>query len=171
MKVQIDVKELIALLGLLQGDRSQRVRRTERPRILMTRPAFDQAVAMLASRQPEFAVFLLGPQGHPAITHVVPDTTGEGTPSSFRVGAKRINEVLSQFTPLGLDGKGFWHSHPPGSDRLSNGDLAYVQRLFANPKNDVREVVMPITSDGLVYPFVVRRDNPREALAAELVLF
>jgi proteasome lid subunit RPN8/RPN11 len=137
----------------------------------MTRPAYDEAIKALSSREPEFAVFLLGPKDHPAVTHVVSDTTGEGTPVSFRVGAKRLNEVLKAYAPLGLDGKGFWHSHPAGSERLSDGDLAFVQRLFANPKNDIREVVMPITSGGLVFPFVVRRDNPHTALAAEFVLF
>jgi hypothetical protein len=35
----------------------------------------------------------------------------------------------------------------------------------------VREVVMPVTSGGLVFPFVVRRDRPHEALAADLEVF
>src|SRR5438067_966546 len=132
MKIQIEAAELAALVGLIGGVRkpSKPRTRTRSPRILMTRPAYDQAVAALASRPPEFAVFLLGPKDHPAVTHVVPDTTGEGTPASFRVGAKRLNEVLRQYAPLGLDGKGFWHSHPDGSDRLSAGDLSFVQRLF-----------------------------------------
>jgi hypothetical protein len=136
----------------------------------MTRPAHDQAAAVLASREPEFAVFLLGPRDHPLVTHVVPDTTGEGTPTSFRVGARRLTDVLRQYAPLGLDGKGFWHSHPPGSDRLSPADLAFVAKLFANPKNECREVLMPITTGGVVFPYVVRRDCPDQALAADLVL-
>jgi proteasome lid subunit RPN8/RPN11 len=171
MKIEFDVGELLPLLGpLLDAFRPRPLPRPT-PEILMTRPAYDLAVAALASRPPEFAVFLLGPRDHPLVTHVVPDTTGEGTPGSFRVGAKRLNEVLKQYAPLGLDGKGFWHSHPDGCDRLSAGDLAFVGKLFANPKNDAREVLMPITSGGRVFPFVVRRDRPNEGTAAEFVLF
>ena len=137
----------------------------------MTHTAYDQAVAALASRAPEFAVFLIGPCNHPAVTHIIPDTTGQGTPGSFRVGAKRPNEVLRQYVPLGLEGKGFWHSHPVGCERLSEGDLAFVRTLFANPKNDAHEILMPISSGGQVFPFVVRRDRTSEGTAADFVLF
>lgn len=166
MKIELTAAEFRQFFGRARG----RSRPSRRPQILMTTTAYDQAVAALQSCEPEFAVFLLGPRNHPAITHVVPDTTGEGTPASFRIGAKRMNEVLRQFAPLGLDGKGFWHSHPQGNDRLSDGDLAYVAKLFANPKNDAHEVVMPICSGGLVFPYVVRRDRPGKGLPADIVL-
>jgi len=171
MKIEFDVGELVPFVRPLLDALSPSPLLRPRPQILITRPAYDTALAALASRAPEFAVFLLGPRDHPAVTHVVPDTTGEGAPGSFRVGAKRLNEVLKQYAPLGLDGKGFWHSHPDGCDQLSEGDLAFVGKLFANPNNDAREIVMPITSGGRVFPFVVRRDRPNEGLAAEFVLF
>lgn len=169
MTIEVEFEELIAALVPLFVKVSQ-PRRRRRPKLLITRPAYDQAVAALASREPEFAVFLLGPKDHPAVTHVIPDTTGEGTPASFRVGARRLNEVLRQYVPLGLDGKGFWHSHPAGCERLSEADLAFARKLFANPNNDAREILMPITSGGKVFPYVVRRDRPNVGTAADLVL-
>ncbi len=169
MKIEFDVRELLPLFEPLLA--ALRPRRRQRAQILMARTAYAEALAALSSREPEFAVFLLGPRGHPAVTHVVPDTTGEGTPASFRIGAPRLNEVLAKFAPLGLDGKGFWHTHPPDCERLSEGDLTYARRLLANPKNDAHEILMPVLSGGLVFPYVVRRDRPTRAVAAELVLF
>ena len=146
-------------------------RPARKPRLMIARPAFEQGVRELTSRQPEFSLLLLGLQGHPGVTHVIPDTTGEGTPGYFRIGAKRLNEVLRQYEPLGLEGKGFWHSHPPKCERLSQGDIDVVGRLFANPKNDATEVLMPIMSGGKVFPFLIRRSRPDKPVAAELVIF
>ena len=140
------------------------------PKMFMTRPAYEQGLVALNSYPPEFALFLIGPVGHRAVTHVVADTTGEGTPVSFHVGAKRLNEVLGRYTPLGLEGKGFWHSHPPDCERLSPADLAFVRKQFSNPKNDGAEILMPIISGGRVVPFIVRRDRPDRPLEADLVL-
>jgi proteasome lid subunit RPN8/RPN11 len=139
--------------------------------LLMSDAAYEQCFDELASREPEFACVLLGPVGHRSVTHIVPDTTGEGTPTEFRIGARRINEILRQHVPLGLEAKGFAHSHPSGCDRLSGGDLTYVRRLFANPKNDITEIHMPIVVDGRFLPFAVRRDRPGRVLESELVLF
>ncbi len=163
MRIEIAFEELASFFDLL--------RRPRLPEILMAKTAYEQGLAALTKHEPEFAVFLLGPIGHPSVTHIVPDTTGEGTPVSFRVGAKRLNEVLRQFVPLGLEGKGFWHTHPPGQHRLSNGDLDFVGRLFANSKNDSQEILMPIMSSGRVSPFIVRRDRLEKPQAAELTIF
>lgn len=148
------------------------VRRPRRkPQLKIARPAFEQGVKELTSRPPEFSLLLLGLRGHPGVTHVVPDTSGEASPTHFRIGAKRLNEVLQQFAPLGLEGKGFWHSHPPKCERLSQGDIEVVSRLFANPRNDATEVLMPIMSGGKVFPYLIRRARPDRPVAAELVIF
>jgi hypothetical protein len=162
MKIEISLQEILSLVNFFP--------RRRRPKLWMTKQAYEDALKALLRREPEFAVFLLGPRGKSLVTHVVPDTTGEGTPSSFRVGAKRLNEVLQQHAPAGLDGKGFWHTHPPDCNRLSDGDMAFDRRLFANPKNDSHEILMPLMSSGRVLPYIVRRDRPDRALAADLIL-
>jgi len=141
-----------------------------RPRLLVAATAYAACLRELSAREPEFGGLLLGPAGHPAVTHFVPDLTGAAAPSSFTVGAARLNEILRQYVPLGLEGKGFAHSHPSGFDRLSPADLRYAAKLLANPRNDAAEVLMPVVCDGRFLPFVVRRGR-RRAVSAELVVF
>jgi hypothetical protein len=168
MKIDITIDEVADLAK--QFGRGRPKRETCDQEILMTHTAYEALWYELSSHEPEFGVFLLGPTGHRAVTHVIPDTTGEGTPTQFRIGAKRLNEVLRKYAPL-LEGKGFGHSHPPRCEQLSRGDLDYVRSLFANPQNDSEEILMPIMSGNKLLPFVVRRNRPDAPLAAELKLF
>jgi hypothetical protein len=167
MKIEATPAELAELT---QARRRRRRRR--RPEILMASNAYEQCMEILTTHPPEFAGALLGPIGHRAVTHFVPDDTGEGAATHFRLGAAYLNVLLRRFDGM-LEAKGFIHSHPNGlgNRRLSRGDLAYVRKLFDNPNNDGDEVLMPIVVGSEMVPFVVRRDDPDTPLAAKLKLF
>jgi proteasome lid subunit RPN8/RPN11 len=165
MKLEGSPEELFSFLDKL-GPTPPR-----QPELLISTTAFDECFSILQRHEPEFAGVLLGPIHHASVTHFIPDLTGKGSASSFVIGAKRLNEILSRFVPLGLEAKGFAHSHPPGSDWLSEGDLQYVRKLFANSKNDAREIHMPIVVNGRFLPFVVRKEHPEFAMPSKLVTF
>lgn len=166
MKLNMTPAELRQLVGV-KPKRRRTSRTDDLPTILMTQGAFLSGMKFLGERAPEAAGVLLGPKDARLVTQFVPDDTGSSTRESFTFDHVRLNEILRQHAALGVDAKGFWHSHPPGHTSLSDGDLAYVRKVFLNPKNDVAEVFMPLFVDGTAHPFIVYPDGPR---AARIVL-
>lgn len=139
------------------------------PVILMARTAYEHGMRDLGGREPEAGGLLVGPKGHRSVTHFVPDSSGTSRPDSFTWDHASLNLILRRYRELGLDAKGFWHSHPPGFDRLSDGDLAFVRRVVLTPGNDVEEVLMPVYEAGTCHPFIVYPDL--RAVRARLVIF
>lgn len=136
--------------------------------LLMAKTAYEAGMDFLGGREPEAAGLLIGPKRHRSVTHFVPDMTGKSTPGSFTWDHDGLNKILRQYLPLGLDAKGFWHSHPSGCRRLSQGDLSFVKRVFSTPGND-ETVLMPLFVDGACHPFIVHPDL--RVVEATLVLF
>lgn len=151
----------------------QPVRLTDLDCILLSQPAYDEGRAYFADKLPEAACLLLGPKKDTAITHILPDETGQATVVSFTLDAQTLNRRVKPFLAADLDIKGVWHLHPCGVTSLSGGDIAYAGKLFLNPKNAALDrLVMPLTVDGRFHGFVLTRSGGTLCVRrAQLVLF
>ena len=115
---------------------------------------------------------LIGPTGHDAVTHYVPDTSGQATGVSFTFDHHGNNALLRQYAPLGLDAKGVGHSHPTGCLRPSLGDLRFVQDCFdlASPA-ELDRFYLPIVVGRRLFPYVILRGDPLMTIYSRLILF
>jgi hypothetical protein len=69
--------------------------------------------------------------------------------------------MREEWLPAGIDMKGFCHSHPGRTERLSAGDMQYIGRLLAiNP--DMRIFAAPIVlpHEFRMRAYVVLSDQP-----------
>ncbi|WP_198000919.1 Mov34/MPN/PAD-1 family protein [Gimesia fumaroli] len=144
------------------------------PVLKMTQSAYQQILDDLVEHpfRKEKAGILLGPTAEDdLVTHYVPDENGQATYSSFTLDAASLNRTLKHRKGVGLNCKGVVHVHPPGALHPSFGDLEYVAKLFANPKNtEATQVMLPIVADGRLYPYQIDASNPREVLIPRLIL-
>lgn len=184
MKLLLTVSEMLQLLHAqapltwepaktVATDRSGAAGATGAMKTVMkiTRSVMRDIMCEIGKRDPESGGVIIGPAYEPLGTNFVFDETGICTGASWTFGHVKLNEILRKYLPLGFDAKGYVHSHPAGYRRLSPGDMLIPQKAFANQKNeDLHEVWMPILVDGDLLPFIVYRDNPKVALAAELVI-
>jgi proteasome lid subunit RPN8/RPN11 len=141
------------------------------PIMRMTHAAYGAILRELTSRRPEYGGMLLGPKDSDVVTHFVADENGLAGSASFTLDAAGLNRTLREFRQCGLDAKGLVHSHPHGMTRPSAGDLHYVQKALANPRNrEARDFHLPIVCNGQLYPYVISRDCPDRVLHAVLIL-
>ncbi len=144
------------------------------PTLKMTQPVYLEILHNLVEQpfRREKAGLLLGPTNEDdLVTHYVPDTNGRATWSSFTLDTVNLNSTLRQHKEVGLNCKGIVHVHPPGVLRPSLGDLFYVAKLFANPKNkQATQVMLPIICNGRLYPYLIDADDPQEILVPNLIL-
>ena len=132
----------------------------------MSQTAYQQLLRDIGAHKPERGGYLLGPVNERMASHFVFDETGVGSAVSWTFGHGRINELLKKYVPLGLDLKGFVHSHPSRMTSLSSQDLTDFCKPFGNGKNgDLTEILAPLVVDGQIYPYILYRDNPKPVLA------
>lgn len=146
---------------------SRRRNRTD-PVMPFTRATYIEIMQEMVSEPPERACLLLGHVNSPLVTHYVMDETGESSPLHFRFDDVALNAALRKYLGVQMEAKGFCHSHPRGCTRLSGGDLEYLRRIWANPKNDCERILMPIVVGNKMYPYVVDRASPASPKLATL---
>ena len=101
------------------------------PLIVMSTRVRCQIMCTIGARRPESGGILLGPIGSTDITDFYFDGTASCSSATYTPDYVTLNRMMRQvWMPGGLDMKGFVHSHPGGFDRLSHGDLEYIQRLL-----------------------------------------
>lgn len=131
----------------------------------ITQPALFAMMQYLLGQKPEAAGILLGPDDDDIlITHFVPDRTGDGTAVSFSLGQIELNRTLKRVRPAKIDCRGIGHSHPRGIPSPSQGDLAYLRRLFAANGSPTSPFFMPIVCGSRLYPHVYVRGAIQPAL-------
>jgi len=153
-------------------DQSDRVDESY-PTLKMTQAAYSAVMADLARKsfQREEGGILLGPSDEPELAiRYLKDVKGDSRPASFTIDADYLNGEIARVRDAGLTCVGIVHSHPDGICRPSYGDLEFLQRIFANPKNGGGMFLFPIVCSGSLHPFVVDTRNVRRMLAAQLVL-
>jgi proteasome lid subunit RPN8/RPN11 len=138
--------------------------------VVMARPAYDAAMKHLRWRGREEAGLLIGPANHHWVTHFVPDFMGEGSPGTFTIHARTLNETLSKYVPLGLEAVGVIHAHPPGCRQLSSADVDYAKKLFRNPHNNIDRLLMPIVVDGEIVPYLLFPNDPDTPCVGQLII-
>lgn len=145
-----------------------------RPVIKMTQPTYVAVMSDLARKpfRTELGGILLGPiDAQDVVVRYLKDHRGDATPASFTIDHNGLTTAIRNSKPAGLTCVGIVHSHPNGICRPSGGDLAFLDRIFANPKNsDCGCFFFPIVCNGTLYPFVVDTTDVRRVLTAEVVL-
>lgn len=168
--------KLVAFLrkaGAKRGKGNVLSYRDNMPIMRMTQAAYNDILLDLGKggRPPEAAGALMGLADQAIVTHYAQDKNAAGSRVAVTLDHLGLNATLKKYLDLGMNIKGFVHNHPSGITRLSAGDLEYVQQLFANPKNtDLTEVWMPVVTDGLVYPYIVYREQLNHPQPAQLFL-
>ena len=132
------------------------------PVIWMLRAVFCQIMITIGARPAESGGILLGPIGSTDITDFYFDVTARctaGTYSPDHVTLRRL--MKEQWMPAGLDMKGFVHSHPPGYETLSAGDLRYIARLLErNPDMSSFAAPVVLPDQSRMRAIVVLRAEP-----------
>ena len=125
--------------------------------VRMTQPCYLELMAELAGKPPEKAGMLFGPTNDKSlITHFCPDEDGQSTSITFTIDGDFVNKKIRLFKEVDMEMKGIAHSHPAYFDRLSSGDLAYLDRLLGNPKNrNIGRIYMPIVCNRRMFHFLV----------------
>ena len=142
------------------------------PLLRLTQGAYGHIMEYHTAREPEVGGMLLGPVTDDLVTHFVPDETGHATATSFTLDAAAMNRSLVRHRRCGMNAKGLVHLHPPGVTWPSCGDVQYVAKSFANPRNkDAVQFLLPIVCEGRLYPYVILRgDDLIHVLVANLLL-
>jgi len=141
------------------------------PVVRLTQAVYARIMKVHAEVPPEAGGIILGPEGSDLVTTFHRDENGFGTSVTFTLDAKGLNAKLRVYKDAGLEMMGVVHSHPRGVKTPSPADLDYAAKLLTNPKNEgTEELLMPIYCSGILYPYVIRRDNPRSCLQAQLIL-
>jgi proteasome lid subunit RPN8/RPN11 len=139
------------------------------PPIVMTRHVLRRIMSTVGALPAETGGILLGPVGGDDVTGFYFDSTARSTGSTYTPDVSVLSRKLKEdWLPHGLDMKGFVHSHPGASDRLSGGDTCYIRRLLeinADMNAFIAPVVIP--RQFRLRPILVLRaepDRPRETV-------
>lgn len=127
----------------------------------------------IGARPAESGGILLGPVGTNDVTDFFFDNGSNCSGSTYSPDCLTLRQKMKdEWLPAGIDMSGFAHSHPGSFDRLSTGDLAYINRLL-DKNEDMTMFVAPIVipSEFRLRPLVVLRDKPRIAQEAKFEYF
>lgn len=131
-------------------------------------------ILLTVGAQPaESGGILLGPVGTNDVTDFFFDNGGSCTGSTYSPDYVTLRQKMKkEWLPAGIDMKGFVHSHPGTFDRLSTGDMVYINRLL-DKNDDMTMFVAPIVipSQFRLRPLVVLKDRPRIAHEARFEYF
>ena len=132
------------------------------PPLPMGHQVLHEIMCAIGSRRPETGGILLGPIETTAITAFFFDATAQCTDGTYTPDVNTLGRKMrEEWLPSGLDLKGFVHSHPGSSDRLSQGDLVYIRRILEKNRD------MPMFAAPIVIPrefrlqaIIVLREQP-----------
>lgn len=151
---------------------AQHERLLQQPRLLMAQTTYLQIMHHLTTVPPEAGGPVFSMMDHAAIIAYHADDSAKTTSVSYTLVCTRLAEPLRVRRLAGLTCVGVAHSHPPGYASPSFGDMQYVQKVFVNPKNvALTQFCLPIVCDGVLWPYVIFRDEPTIAHMAQLILF
>lgn len=138
----------------------------------ISRSAYADIMKSICSRPAESGGILIGPVELNDVTLFYFDNGAKCSGTTYTPDINTLRRKMKEeWLPAGLDMKGFVHSHPGRLDRLTEGDLSYIQRLLE--KNDDMEffaapIVIP--EEFRMRPLVVSRQNPDRPQDVKLVL-
>jgi proteasome lid subunit RPN8/RPN11 len=143
------------------------------PPICMARHVRCQIMCTIGARGPETGGILLGPIGSNDVTDFYFDQTGVCTYGTYTPDhVTLIRKMKEVWLPSGIDMKGFIHSHPGSSARLSNGDMIYIRRLLQiNPDMNVFAAPIVIPQAFRLEAIVVLAEQPHIQRPTNLQLF
>jgi proteasome lid subunit RPN8/RPN11 len=145
------------------------------PKVIMTNATYE-AVMKDLSRKPfrrEQGGILVGPiDGQNIAIRYVKDENGRGTYASFTIDFEGLNKEIREVRREGLICVGIIHSHPDGICHPSGGDILFLRRLFANPKNGGGNgyFIFPIVAGGELHPYLIDTDNGCRVVPTELLI-
>ena len=111
-------------------------------------PVPPEAGGILGSRNGSVCAF--------AYDHGTPDMTG----NCYAPNVDFLNRIIAQWQTQGITFCGIVHSHPPGQQKLSEADLAYIQTILECMPERIQELYFPIVIPGEgVFPYLARRGS------------
>lgn len=146
----------------------QRRKESDLPIVRIAHNVCKDIMLTIGSQLAERGGILLGPVGTNDVTEFFFDNGGSCTGSTYSPDYMTLRQKMKkEWLPAGIDMKGFVHSHPGSFDRLSTGDLAYINRLL-DKNDDMTMFIAPIVipSEFRLRPLVVLRDKPGIACEA-----
>ena len=158
------------------GRMSKQINKRKQPHLPVVKIAHSvckDILLTIGARPAESGGILLGPVGTNDVTDFFFDDGGSCTGSTYSPDCVTLRQKMEdEWLPAGIDMKGFVHSHPGSFDRLSNGDMVYINRLL-DKNDDMTMFVAPIVipSEFRLRPLVVLRDRPRVAYEARFEYF
>jgi proteasome lid subunit RPN8/RPN11 len=145
----------------------------EKPIVKVAHKVCNEIMLTIGARPAESGGILLGPVGTNDVTDFFFDSGGTCTNATYSPDCATLRQKMqNDWLPAGIDMKGFVHSHPVFLDRLSHGDLIYINRLL-EINEDMEMFVAPVVipSQFRFTPLVVLRDEPRVAQQARFEYF
>lgn len=143
------------------------------PILKMASEVYREILYTIGAYAAETGGILLGPIGSNDVTDFYFDNSARCSRVTYSPDHLTLSQRLKEeWMPSGIDFKGFAHSHPRKFDRLSSGDMVYIQRLLKiNPDMDVFAAPIVLPHEFSMRPLVVLQEDPIVQREAKLVLF
>jgi proteasome lid subunit RPN8/RPN11 len=117
---------------------------------------FEAVRETIGRLPPESGGMLCGNPKNDSITYFYFDRRAECTSAGYSPDTTTLNNLLKKLNEEGLRLKGFVHSHPPGFDSPSGGDLIYAGQFFAAIPDLSRLAIPIVDSVATDRPFQMR---------------
>jgi len=172
----MDSKSKVAKVEQQSNHSNKKSNKRKQPNIPVVKIAHSvckDILLTIGARPAESGGILLGPVGTNDVTDFFFDNGGSCTGSTYSPDYVTLRQKMKEeWLPTGIDMKGFVHSHPGSFDRLSIGDMVYINRLL-DKNEDMTMFVAPIVipSQFRLSPLVVLRNKPRVACEAKFEYF
>lgn len=144
-----------------------------KPILKMASEVYREILYTIGAYAAETGGILLGPIDSNDVTGFYFDNSAKCSRATYSPDHLTLSKKLKEeWMPSGIDFKGFAHSHPRRINRLSSGDMVYIQRLLKiNPDMEMFAAPIVLPHEYSIRPLVVLRDNPFVQREANLVLF
>ncbi len=159
--------------SIISNNKRCKRKSAKKPTVKISHSVCKDIMLTIGAQPAESGGILLGPVGTDDVTHYFFDNNGNCTGATYSPDCVTLRQKMEkEWLPAGIDMKGFAHSHPGSFDRLSTGDIVYINRLLDKNK-DMTMFVAPIVipPQFRLSPLVVLRAKPRIACEARFEYF
>ena len=83
-------------------------------------------------------------------------TPGCITKAIYEPNAEQLNIVIHEWNEIGISFYGMLHSHPDHETTLSNGDIAYIKKMFSSLPNGSKLYFPIVLPKQTIIPYLVK---------------
>ncbi|MBI9017054.1 MAG: Mov34/MPN/PAD-1 family protein [Phycisphaerae bacterium] len=142
------------------------------PDIICHRNVISKIFNTIGTKPAETGGILLGPLNKNEISDFYFDNDGQCSKATYTPDYAKLTHLLkTEWADEGIEMKGVVHSHPNRFDRLSGGDLTYIERLLkCNPRDDFFIAPIVIPEEFRLIPWMVLRGQYNNPVIADLTI-